>query len=139
MSRALSKLIPRVRTKAANGPDAANGTPAQGPASDGAAAEPQVAAGDSPATLQGEATPVGQSSSPGDKLAPPASPLHTPSSPSNERSLSPKCNRIDFFAKGSQYYWLSNSSEHPVVQDGIKYPTAEHLFQYVCQHSVATC
>lgn len=139
MSRALSKLIPRVRTKAANGPDAADGTPARGPASDGAGAESQVAAGESPAMLQGEATPVGQTSSPGDKLATPASPAQAPSSPSNGRSLSPKGNRIDFFAKGSQYYWLSNSSEHPVVQDGIKYPTAEHLFQYVCQHGVATC
>jgi len=38
-------------------------------------------------------------------------------------------NRIEFYRKDAPYFWLSNSSEHPVYLDGVKYPTAEHLFQ----------
>ncbi|UZJ57368.1 hypothetical protein CBS101457_006688 [Exobasidium rhododendri] len=37
--------------------------------------------------------------------------------------------RIEFYRKDEPYYWLSNSSDHPVYLDGVKYPTAEHLFQ----------
>lgn len=44
-----------------------------------------------------------------------------------EESTAPS--RIRFYTKGEPYYWLSNSSEYPVYYDGIKYPTAEHLFQ----------
>ncbi|KDN43773.1 DUF1768-domain-containing protein [Tilletiaria anomala UBC 951] len=36
---------------------------------------------------------------------------------------------IEFYHQGAPYFWLSNSSEHAVVLDGVKYPTAEHLFQ----------
>lgn len=37
--------------------------------------------------------------------------------------------RIEFYRKDHAYFWLSNSSEHAVHLDGIRYPTAEHLFQ----------
>lgn len=37
--------------------------------------------------------------------------------------------RIEFYRKDQPYFWLSNSSEHAVYLDGIRYATAEHLFQ----------
>lgn len=37
--------------------------------------------------------------------------------------------RIEFYRRDQPNYWLSNSSENPVYLDGIRYPTAEHLFQ----------
>lgn len=37
--------------------------------------------------------------------------------------------RIEFLAKDSAYFWLSNGSDYPVVSDGLRYPTSEHLFQ----------
>lgn len=46
-------------------------------------------------------------------------------------SSSSRENRIDFFSRDMPTYWLSNSSEHAVVFDGSRYPTAEHLFQCV--------
>ena len=38
-------------------------------------------------------------------------------------------NRIEFYSKDLPFFWLNNASPHPVVVDGIRYPTAEHLFQ----------
>ncbi|MCO5583363.1 hypothetical protein L7F22_037273 [Adiantum nelumboides] len=37
--------------------------------------------------------------------------------------------RIIFYHRNQPYFWLSNSSDHPVYLDGVRYPTAEHLFQ----------
>lgn len=37
--------------------------------------------------------------------------------------------RIEFYRKDQAYYWLSNSSDHVVYLDGVRYSTAEHLFQ----------
>lgn len=45
----------------------------------------------------------------------------------NNTSTTP--DKIGFYRKDEPYYWLSNSSEHPVYYDGVRYPTAEHLFQ----------
>ena len=38
-------------------------------------------------------------------------------------------NKIEFFSKDLPFFWLNNASDHPVVLDGVRYPTAEHLFQ----------
>ena len=38
-------------------------------------------------------------------------------------------NRIEFYSKDLPFFWLNNASPHPVVVDGVRYPTAEHLFQ----------
>lgn len=38
-------------------------------------------------------------------------------------------NRIEFYSKDLPFFWLNNASPHPIVVDGIRYPTAEHLFQ----------
>lgn len=45
------------------------------------------------------------------------------------RRSSEQENKIEFFAKDSPHFWLSNSANYPVVMDGVRYPTAEHLFQ----------
>ncbi|WFD31877.1 hypothetical protein MSPP1_002917 [Malassezia sp. CBS 17886] len=37
--------------------------------------------------------------------------------------------RIDFFAKDGSFFWLSNNADYPVTLDGVRYATAEHLFQ----------
>lgn len=37
--------------------------------------------------------------------------------------------KIVFYHRTQPYFWLSNSSDHPVYLDGVRYPTAEHLFQ----------
>lgn len=37
--------------------------------------------------------------------------------------------KMEFFSKDQPFFWLSNSSDYPVVLDGVRYPTAEHLFQ----------
>lgn len=50
-------------------------------------------------------------------------PPQSPQSPHSQRE------RIDFFTRDMASYWLSNGSEHHVVFDGVRYPTAEHLFQ----------
>lgn len=37
--------------------------------------------------------------------------------------------KITFYHRDQPFFWLSNSSDHPIFLDGIRYPTAEHLFQ----------
>ncbi|PWN36623.1 DUF1768-domain-containing protein [Meira miltonrushii] len=37
--------------------------------------------------------------------------------------------KIVFYHRTQPYFWLSNSSDHPVYLDGVRYPTAEHCFQ----------
>ena len=44
-------------------------------------------------------------------------------------SKNAKTNKLEFFSKDIPFFWLSNSSEHPLYVDGARYPTAEHLFQ----------
>lgn len=44
-------------------------------------------------------------------------------------SKSGKENKIEFYSKDISFFWLSNSSDHPLYVDGARYPTAEHLFQ----------
>jgi ribA/ribD-fused uncharacterized protein len=44
-----------------------------------------------------------------------------------EEDASPKI--IEFYRRDEPYYWLSNSSDHPIYLDGVRYATAEHLFQ----------
>lgn len=46
-----------------------------------------------------------------------------------EFSQSAKENKLEFYSKDIPFFWLSNSSEHPLYVDGARYPTAEHLFQ----------
>lgn len=48
---------------------------------------------------------------------------------SREFSKSTKGNKLEFYSKDIPFFWLSNSSEHPLFVDGARYPTAEHLFQ----------
>ncbi|KAL4399337.1 hypothetical protein ACI68E_003714 [Malassezia pachydermatis] len=77
-------------------------------------------------------------------VSPTGSPPRTPASfiPTGESNVisaavqesishgkSAKENKIEFFSKDIPFFWLSNSSDHPVVVDGVRYPTAEHLFQ----------
>ncbi len=42
---------------------------------------------------------------------------------------SPTTNRILFYDKDKPYYFFTNFSAHPVVYNGERYPTSEHLFQ----------
>ncbi|WFD35184.1 hypothetical protein MCUN1_002034 [Malassezia cuniculi] len=48
---------------------------------------------------------------------------------SGAHSPSSREHRIEFYSRDMPSFWLSNSSEHAVVFDGVRYPTAEHLFQ----------
>ncbi|CEH16154.1 hypothetical protein CBOM_06021 [Ceraceosorus bombacis] len=50
-------------------------------------------------------------------------------SPPAEAAQTESVERVEFFTKSGAHWWLSNSSPHPVVRDGITYKTAEHLFQ----------
>ena len=36
-------------------------------------------------------------------------------------------NRIEFYSKDLPFFWLNNASPHPVVVDGIRYPTNDVL------------
>ncbi|KAL9937356.1 hypothetical protein V8E36_003765 [Tilletia maclaganii] len=45
------------------------------------------------------------------------------------RRQRPKPKQIEFFSPTQPYYWLSNAAPYEIVLDGVKYPTAEHLFQ----------
>lgn len=47
----------------------------------------------------------------------------------SEEASAHKVDRIEFYRRDQPYFWLSNASEHDVFLDGIRYPTAEHLFQ----------
>lgn len=53
------------------------------------------------------------------RASPHSSPRGSPSSP----------HPILFYDKRKAYYGFTNFSDHPVLYDGKKYPTSEHLFQ----------
>lgn len=36
---------------------------------------------------------------------------------------------IWFYSKTPEYGWLSNFSEHPIVLDGVRWPSVEHFYQ----------
>ncbi|KAG7451394.1 DUF1768-domain-containing protein [Guyanagaster necrorhizus] len=42
---------------------------------------------------------------------------------------SPIANRILFYDKDKPFYFFTNFSAHPVIYNGERYPTSEHLFQ----------
>lgn len=49
--------------------------------------------------------------------------------PGSRHRLSDSIDRIEFYHRDQPYFWLSNSSDHAVYLDGVRYATAEHLFQ----------
>ncbi|EPQ27692.1 uncharacterized protein PFL1_04830 [Pseudozyma flocculosa PF-1] len=64
--------------------------------------------------------------------SPPTSVPQSPSRTSMANDLVAKPDdegRIHFFHRGQDNFWLSNSSDHAVYSDNVRYPTAEHLFQ----------
>ncbi|KAK0194012.1 hypothetical protein F5146DRAFT_415204 [Armillaria mellea] len=71
--------------------------------------------------IQGKADHSSQSA----RYSVPANPFRQ----SRSAVTSPTTSRILFYDKDKPYYFFTNFSAHPVVYNGERYPTSEHLFQ----------